>query len=497
MAPKIHRHELKLSHGPAWGGQRKTFLTSVAFSFVLLQLLFLANMSLLYGSQYRDAYRTHHMKVLAVDYDGGVVGESLLGAYRQLKGDTFPTLDIRPASEYPDYGTIKEAVCQGHFWAAVYSLSGASERLSAALQGGTAATSYNSSNAIRYVYNEARYPTTEAGYVTADLQQLIAASRTVYNQLNGTSAYGLVNQSDSAAIEAFLDPFTASSIDLKPTEQGTRVLYNTASVALSIVQQFFFIMAINGISNGLSLFSRLTVQTNGLIRLGFAATYTFIGSLCWTGYIWAYKEDWALTGGQFMLIWMLGWLFMHINFLILDTASVLIPMQFMPFFVLTWVILNITISLANFDQSPSFYKYGYALPAHNWYETFVTITSDGCYNRLYRNLPVLFAWFILGHLLVVPATVHRCRAANKQVEEEEKNKLERQRTHNSHREEKGADADGEGSNRHSADAESAETASTSDSDTLSARRTRSNSVAYGPSMPLAFAALSRRLTQNE
>ncbi|KAI1622620.1 hypothetical protein EDD37DRAFT_611034 [Exophiala viscosa] len=448
----------------AWATHRKALLTGATLSFVLLQLLFLTNMSLLYGSQFKDAYKTHNLEVLAIDYDGGVVGESMLEAYQQLRASTFVTLDFHRASEYPDYQTVEKAVCSG----------------------GAAAASYNSSNTIRYVYNEARYPTTMEGYVNPDLEELVAATRTVYTQINGTRAFSSVNQSDSAAIDAFLNPFTATSINLKPTEQGTRVLYNTASVALSIVQQFFFVMAINGVSSSLNLFSRLTTLMNGLIRHVFATAYTFVGSLCWTGYIWAYKESWALTGGQFMLIWMLGWLFMYINFMLLDTASVLIPMQYMPFFVLTWIIMNITSSLANFDLAPSFYKYGYALPAHNWYETFIQITSGGCYNRLYRTLPVLFAWFIVGHLLVILATNHRCRRARAEGEKQEEERLRSP-------DEKGASKD-EGSS-HGADGSLSASASSPTADFLSLSRTRSSTSVYGPSMPPAFEALSRRLTE--
>ena len=408
MPHRPSRNELRISKVTEWGGQRKGFLLAVLLTFVMLQLLFLANMCLLYGSQYEDTQKTHKLHVLAVDYDGGIVGQALFAAYQRLKAPSFPTLDIQPASSYPDVKMIEHSICKGDYWAAIYSLPGASSRLAAALQGSEA--TYNSSETLRYVWNEARYTTAEESFVASNLETLVAMSRNMYARVQGIPT--TVNRSDSAALDAFSDPIRSSSINIKPTHQGTRVLYNSASMALSIVEQFFFIMVINGISQSTELFSRLTPLTNGIIRHTLATAYTLTGSLCWTAYIWAYKEDWVLSGKQFMLIWLTGWMYMYINFLVLDLAAVFIAMQFMPFFVLTWIVSNITSSLTNFPLAAAFYRYGYAMPAHNWYQVFIHIVSGGnCYNRLYRALPVLLAWLAVGQVAIVPATLHRCRLA--------------------------------------------------------------------------------------
>lgn len=110
-----------------------------------------------------------------------------------------------------------------------------------------------------------------------------------------------MDTSEETAVNILMNPIVASSINIKPTTHGARVLYNTVSVALSIVRQFFFVMAFNGVSSELNLFSKLPPRTNGLIRMGLATLYTFVGSLCWMGYVCALKEGWDVNGAQFVL----------------------------------------------------------------------------------------------------------------------------------------------------------------------------------------------------
>jgi len=86
---------------PFWNGKKKGFAVAVTSVLVMLQLLFLGNLSYLYGSIYRSGTRVHNFKVLAVDYDGGIIGQSLQAAYGLLESDSFPGLEIRSVADYP------------------------------------------------------------------------------------------------------------------------------------------------------------------------------------------------------------------------------------------------------------------------------------------------------------------------------------------------------------------------------------------------------------
>ena len=173
---------------PFWTGKKRSFAIAVTSTFVLLQLLFLGNLSYLNGALWHDGERVHNLNVLMVDFDEGVIGQSLRTAYASLQADSFPSIKEHQISEYVDPSAVEHVVFVGDYWAAIYTHAGASGRLSAALQGGEAATSYNASNAITYIINGARYPTTTQGNIQSNMEVLVSVTRVVYNNINGTAA---------------------------------------------------------------------------------------------------------------------------------------------------------------------------------------------------------------------------------------------------------------------------------------------------------------------
>ncbi|KAI5204543.1 hypothetical protein E4T39_03555 [Aureobasidium subglaciale] len=410
---------------PFWVGRKKSFVIAATASFMLLQILFLANMSYLFGSLFKSEDRVHNLHILTVDYDGGVIGKSMQGAIQQLKADAFPTFDIESSAKYPEVDDIVQAVRRGDHWAAVFSHAGASERLAAALEGGDAAAKYDPANTLTYVWNQVRDPAVQDATIKSSMSQLIAVTRIAYNNMNGTGALQTLNKNDPAALQVFLNPIQGGDINIMPTTQGTRVLYNTVAMVMPIIMQFFFLMAVNGVSAEFNLYSHLPVLNNGIIRLVLSLLYTFVGSLCWAGYIWAFREDWSVGAGQFFCTWVIIWLYMHINFAVIDVATGFVPMKFISFFVLTWVILNVTSTIWPFELAPGFYRWGYALPAHEVWQVLIQIWSGGAVDRLYEALPILFTWEIVFLPLSVIALNHRCAVAEREhkAHEEERRQL--------------------------------------------------------------------------
>ncbi|EYE98311.1 SNG1 family protein [Aspergillus ruber CBS 135680] len=402
-------HSSSRAPAPAgfWKESRKGFLAALTTSFILLQILFLGNMCYLYATQYQDSSRFHNLNLLYVDYDGGVVGQSVLDAYGIMRGDSFPSLQQSPATNYPDPSDVRRAVCSGDYWGAIYTKSGASSNLSSAF-----ATGSGDRNSLAYVWNGARYPAFAQSAIYSNLIALVQVTRSAFYSRNASDVMSTAPLSTNPeSLQAFLDPIKATEVNIKVTEQGTRVLYNTVSMVMPIIQQFFFMMALNGISSQFQLLTKLSPTANGLLRMCISFAYTFFGSLCMVGYIWAFRESWAVNSNQFALCWMIIWLYMHINFLIVDILTSFVSLRFMPFCILTWVIMNVASTISPFELNPGFFRWGYALPAHEVYQVLVQVWSDGCENQLYRALPILFSWWIAGIVFVVIAMRHRCQTA--------------------------------------------------------------------------------------
>lgn len=67
-----------------------------------------------------------------------------------------------------------------------------------------------------------------------------------------------------------------------------------------------------------------------------------------------------------------------------------------PYFILSWIILNLTSTIGPFEQSPGFYRLGYVFPAHQLYEVLMDIWTRGCNLHLYFALPILFSERVVG-----------------------------------------------------------------------------------------------------
>lgn len=226
---------------------RVPFFKAVFGNFIILQLLFFALFCYIFGSLYDQNSHNHNIKILYIDYDGGIIGNSVRTAYRGLQADAFPSLvEMPPQTPNPDAGFLKDEVCKTHYWATLWTHPGASDRLEAALAGGSAAATYNASDVLTYLWNEARYPTSADGILLSNIQTLSAAAQAAYATINGTGAVQALDVSDSAAIAAYSTPWRLTEINLQPTRQGSRAIYNTLCIILLIIQEFFYLASLNG-----------------------------------------------------------------------------------------------------------------------------------------------------------------------------------------------------------------------------------------------------------
>lgn len=393
------------SHTVIW----RKFVPAASTAAVAVLLLFFLNLSYLYGSVYHQTTRSAAFHILLVNYDGGVIGRSLSSAYEHLKSPSFPTIITQPPSQYPSVDAVIHAVRNRQYWAAIFTSQGASQRLSAALEGGSAATTYNPNDALTYVWNEVRYPLAAESVIESSLALLIDGTRLAYNSINGTQALATLVQSDSAAVYAYLDPIHAKSININPMPQGAKAFYNTISTAMPILQQFFFILALNGMSTRLRVYENLHPKISGTLRAVVSLLFTFVGAMFMTAYIWAFRESWPVHGYQFAETWILLWLLMHIYFCLVDAATAVIPLPAMSFFIFTWIFLSISATINPFEITPGFYRWGYALPAYSSYEVLTYIWSGGPARELHRALPIMFAWWLLGLACAILAHRRRCR----------------------------------------------------------------------------------------
>jgi hypothetical protein len=392
---------------PAVRPLRLKFIKAAGINFLMLQVLFLGLFCYLFGSLFQQNSHIHNLNVLFVDYDGGVIGASVRDAYAGLRGNGFPTLIEQAATEFPSPENLEEEVCRIRYWAAVYIFPGASSRLQAALSGDT---TYNNSDVLAYIWNEARFPSTSDSLVAQNIQTLLSAARVAFVS-NETEALRALSANTSTAISIFANPWQPTSLNIMPTSQGSRLIYNTIAIILVLLQEFFYLGTINGLSQSFEFFRRFPPRRIILYRFGISAAYTLVGALCTAGAIWAFRAGWGVNGNQFALTFAIIWLFAHINFLTFDVFTVWLPPPYVPMALVTWVVLNITSILLPFELIPGFYHWSYALPANELYRTLLDIWSGGCNPQLYISLPVLFSLEVVALSLSSLGIYRRCHYA--------------------------------------------------------------------------------------
>ncbi|KGO70276.1 protein of unknown function DUF3533 [Penicillium italicum] len=422
--PKAREQRPSIHH-PTVRPRRLGLLKAASVNFLLLQILFLGLFCWIFGALFQQSGHIHNINVLFVDYDGGAIGDAARVAFQKLKGPGFPTFIERPASAYPQPGSIEGVVCNIEYWGALYTTANASNALSAAFAGGSAASSYDKTNVLTMVWNEVRYPTVVDSALADNMKLLSETARVAYSQTNAKEALKSVNTSDPAALAAFYEPWTLTDHNILPTSQGSRAIYNTLVIILILIQEFFYLGTVNGLYAQFKLYTSVSPHRIVIARQLISLIYTLVGAMCTAGAIWAFRSGWDVNGNQFALTWLALWLFAHLNFLVLDFFTIWLPPPYVPMALISWVILNITSIILPFELSPAFFKVGFALPAHSIFQVLIDIWSSGCNPQLYFALPVLFVYEILGITLSSIGVYRRAHYASIAQEKDEKALQER------------------------------------------------------------------------
>lgn len=417
--PNAHRNRLRGSH-PSLKAPRRKLIKAALKNLLMLQVLFLALFAYIFGCLFQQSSYTHNLNILFVDYDGGVIGDSVRNAYGLHQGNNFPTLYEKSPTLFPNSRELREEVCSARYWAALYTSPGASERLAVALSSSTAVTSYDRGDVLTFVWNEARYSAIVDSAIQGNLQNLSNTARLAYTSTNGSSALSALSTGHAANINILANPWTLTSSNIQATTQGSRLIYNTLVIILILIQEFFYLGTVNGLYASLKIYNRIYPHRIIAYRNIISLTYTFIGSLCVTGMIWAFRAGWDVNAAQFFLTWMVLWLFAHANFLSLDIFTIWVPAAYVPMALITWMILNVASILVPFELSSRFYRWAYVMPAHEVYQVLTDIWSRGCNPQLYYALPILFALELSGLFFSALGVYRRCHFAVIAQEAEEK-----------------------------------------------------------------------------
>lgn len=105
-------------------------------------------------------------------------------------------------------------------------------------------------------------------------------------------------------------------------------------------------------------------------------------------------------GGGFMTWWCVSYIGMLVMGLVLESVMTMVGLKFIGVFLIFFIISNVSVSNLPIELSPSFFKYGYAMPFYQLRQIYITVlfnTGRRTFPQLtFRHLDSQVHWYPVG-----------------------------------------------------------------------------------------------------
>ncbi|KAL7338898.1 hypothetical protein BJY59DRAFT_727317 [Rhodotorula toruloides] len=475
------------AHGPRqvqlWDaslkGARWTFVKSAALGIALTTFFMWACLPIYWGSYFRQPENLYRLTVGLIDLDSPgaqaagrtpVAGPALLAAPAQLAGTNhlgFRTLDNTRFDVSSATGGAPRGV-DVHVWAAdavqnedyfgviIANANATVAAISAyeALSSGAQAT-YEGMGAYTMYYSEGRNFETVDQWVAPGMNRFLnqyvlgSAASSLFAQLAprlaslSATQYGAVNQTALSAVIA--QPFGFSTYNLRPVDEFAGIPATTVGMLYLLIFTYFVsLFAFNARS---PLESKLPLGQLIAFRLIVPVIQYIPISLFISLVTMAFKVSFHrfYGAGGFPLFWLSNFLCMTGAGMPMEVAYVPpLPLLTLPlclcsrfplrsltflgprytaFFLIFWVIINVSVAFLDLADMDHFYSYGFVLPIYQAVQNGKTIIF-GTKARFGQYFGIEVAWALGGMAALMLVIIFKRRQAVKQAEkrraEEEK-----------------------------------------------------------------------------
>ncbi|KAF5345081.1 hypothetical protein D9756_011161 [Leucocoprinus leucothites] len=385
-----------LARTEAMANARKIYVKTFVGGMFCVILTIFAVFSIYWGSLWKIP--AHPLNGWVVDFDGGEVGQFLT---QQIMASSNKAIawSTYAGSEIGSLEQLQDDVVEEKTWVAIAINSGASSRLSDALQNPSAA--YNGSSVITVYGAEARNengyrsmvsPTTSSILNEVSLQFALQFAQRV----SSTQSSSLANII-STSPQLLVSPVHYTMINLRPFDEPVASAATFVGLIYLLILSFYIVMIGDGARNASGM-TRL-LSYGGMVRLRLISSVVayFFLSLFYSLVNVAFQIDFTRKFGHagFVVFWMVNWAGMMAVGLALESLVTILTTRFIPFFMIFWIISNVSVSVYPIEVLPRIFRYGYAAPFYNVSHAFRTIAFN-TKNQLGLNFGVLIAWIAIS-----------------------------------------------------------------------------------------------------
>ncbi|KAH8081901.1 hypothetical protein HD553DRAFT_315155 [Filobasidium floriforme] len=450
---------------PSLKQQRKGTLKKVLIAFLLITISMWLFLPVYFGSYYRQTENTYRLTTLILDLDSAAstlsstLSSSLPNAQTQpytailgpaitqsartyltevapltnsttwALGYTFPTDEQLSEFSLPyrnNQGEIgytpgvdpeewaKEKVHGQTYWAVVLVRGNATLLALEALAGRV--DSYDPMGSVAIIYTESRNFFTSNQYVSTQTVELVTAasnqagSTLIDNYLESTNDAAAVADTASAGGGAgrmvLTRPFGYSEYNLAPFDQLAGEAATTAGAIYLIIFVFFFTPIWTGVYS--------TVRSG--LTLGSDLVLTILANLGWYFWISLHYSLLSLAFGVtftrargyggFPLYWLMNFVTMMALGFPMQFFFEILGQPYFPFFLVFWVIINVSVAFLDIADMDPFYSYGFAFPVWNNVDAAKHLFF-ATKSHLVQNFAVNLAWALISAFLLACLVFHR------------------------------------------------------------------------------------------
>ncbi|KAL4265903.1 MNNG export permease-like protein [Pleurotus pulmonarius] len=386
---------------------RAAYFKVLAGGLGLLTITIFAVLSIYWGALWRTDRFIRNLNGWIVDFDGGDIGAAVVQNFLGVNGEPMKiSWEIRPASDFPNgVDDLAQAVISERCWVALSINQNATARLNAAVASLDA--NYDGTSAVTAFGVEARNEDAYRVLLKPNID--IPMDQLSVNFANQFARTLISRQIDISALLS-----TAPQIITRPayfTIRNLRPFDVPVASAVTFVGLIYlliisFIAA--GIANGARLAAgfeqRLSLPSLISTRIVTSISMYFILSLFYSLQSLAFQLPFNRRFGHpgFLVFWMLMWFGMTALGLAVEAMFTLLTPRFIPFFLVLWIISNVSTCFYPLETLPAFYRYGYASPFYNVSRGIRTIVFS-TRNMLGLNFGVLIAWIAIS-CITIPLT---------------------------------------------------------------------------------------------
>ncbi|KAF8468647.1 hypothetical protein JB92DRAFT_2823515 [Gautieria morchelliformis] len=382
---------------------RKKYLTTLARGTLLTAIAILAILSIYWGALWKVGDGIHNLNGWIVDFDGGAIGHVV----RSVAVDMTGPKDAISWSVIPSSGFVSgpsdvvQAVLDEKCWVAIVVNPQATAKLNAAVS--TVDATYNSSSAVTVYTVEARNENAYPAFIAPQPQVLMNVAAKVFADQHATQLASNPNAMTllSRAPGVVTRPLYYTLDNLRPFD----VFATSAADFVGLIYLLIISYLIANLNFGArlegGLARHLTLRSLIQVRI-----FSPIIMYCFLSLIFALLSrafqipfDRVFHGG-FAIFWILCWVAMSAVGLVLEAVVTILTPRFTPYFMILWIIVNVSVCFYPIEVLPQIYRYGYGTPFYNVSRATRTIVFD-TRNQIGLNFGVEFAWIAVS-LITLP-----------------------------------------------------------------------------------------------